>query len=104
MTDNDNPVHPTCQVQRHKGGYGFHPLLVFADQTGECLAGMLRPGNAGANTVADHVVVLDEAIAQLPGEIAAGHLEGDDASLVGRAVVIRADSAGCSEGFLRACR
>jgi len=88
----------------YKGGYGFHPLLVFADSTGECLSGMLRPGNAGANTVADHVVVLDEAITQLPGAIASGHREGDDPSLASRDVVIRADSAGCTEGFLTACR
>ena len=88
----------------YKGGYGFHPLLVFADGTGECLAGMLRPGNAGANAVADHVVVLGEAIAQLPSEIVAGHHDGDHPSLVAREVVVRSDSAGCSEGFLAACR
>jgi hypothetical protein len=88
----------------YKGGYGFHPLLVFADQTGECLSGMLRPGNAGANTVGDHIVVLDEALAQLPGEIATGHHVGDDPSVASRDVVIRSDSAGCSEGFLGACR
>ena len=88
----------------YKGGYGYHPLLVFADSTGECLAAMLRPGNAGANTVADHVVVLDDALAQLPGGIAAGHREDDSPSLIRRDVVIRSDSAGCSEGFLAACR
>jgi hypothetical protein len=88
----------------YKGGYGYHPLLVFADQTGECLAGMLRPGNATANTVVDHVVVLDEALAQLPDAIATGHHVGDDPSLVSREIVIRSDSAGCSEGFLAACR
>ena len=37
--------------------------------TGETLAGLLRPGNAGANTVADHVTVLDAALAQLPDPI-----------------------------------
>ena len=88
----------------YKGGWGFHPLLVFADGTGECLSGMLRPGNATANAVADHVVVLDEAIDQLPGEIAVGHRAGDERSLVRREVTIRSDSAGCSEGFLAACR
>jgi hypothetical protein len=87
-----------------KGGYGFHPMFCFADATGETLAAMLRPGNAGANTVADHVTVLDAAIAQLPDEIASGHRPGDDACLVSRHVVVRADSAGCSEGFLAACR
>jgi hypothetical protein len=88
----------------YKGGYGFHPLLVFSDRTGECLSGMLRPGNATANAVADHVAVLDEAIAQLPSEIAAGHHDGDDPTSVAREVVIRSDSAGCTEGFLAACR
>src|SRR5487761_2291761 len=88
----------------YKGGYGFHPLLVFSDQTGECLSGMLRPGNATANAVSDHVAVLDEAIAQLPSEIAAGHQGGDAPALVVRDIVIRSDSAGCTEGFLAACR
>ena len=87
-----------------KGGYGFHPMFCFADATGETLAGVLRPGNAGANTVADHVTVLDRAIAQLPQEIARGHRAGDDPKLLKREVVVRADSAGCTEGFLTACR
>ena len=38
---------------------------------------MLRPGNAGANTVADHLVVTGEAITQLREEVASGHREGD---------------------------
>jgi Transposase DDE domain group 1 len=38
-----------------KGGYGFHPVLVWLDNTNEALAGLLRPGNAGANTAADHI-------------------------------------------------
>ena len=53
-----------------KRGYGFHPLLAFCDHgeagSGETLAGMLRTGSAGANTAADHVAVLDAALAQLP--------------------------------------
>ncbi len=53
-----------------KRGYGFHPLLAFVDHgpsgTGEPLAGMLRAGNAGANTAADQIAVLDAALAQLP--------------------------------------
>jgi len=88
----------------YKGGFGFHPLLAFADATGEALSGMLRPGNAGSNTVTDHLVVTDEAIAQLPTEIAAGHHEGDDPALVRREVVMRADSAGCTEDYLRGLR
>ncbi len=88
----------------YKGGYGFHPMFCFADATGETLSSLLRAGNTGANTVADHVIVLDDAVVQLPSEIALGHQRGDDPSLVQRAVVVRADSAGCTEGFLSACR
>jgi hypothetical protein len=33
---------------------------------GEGLAGLLRPGNAGSNTAADHVTVLDLALEALP--------------------------------------
>jgi hypothetical protein len=65
---------------------------------------LLRPGNAGANTIVDHIAVLDDAISQLPPEIAVGHRPGDDPSLVQRNVVIRADSAGCTEDFVVACR
>jgi hypothetical protein len=38
----------------YKGGYGHYPLLSYLDHgdgTGEPLAGVLRPGNAGSNTV-----------------------------------------------------
>lgn len=87
-----------------KGGFGFHPMFCFADATGETLSALLRPGNAGANTVADHLTVLDGALAQLPAEIAVGHRAGDDPEMVDREVVVRADSAGCTEGFLSACR
>lgn len=81
----------------YKGGYGFHPIYCFADATGETLAVRLPPGNAGANSIADHVAVLDAAIAQLPEEIAVGHRRGDDPSLVRRAVQVRVDSAGCTD-------
>ena len=88
----------------YKKTYGFHPMLCFADATGEALSGILRPGSDGANTVADHVTVLDDAIAQLPEAIRAGHHVGDDKGLVVRTVIARADSAGCTEGFRAACR
>ncbi len=80
----------------YKGGYGFHPIYCFADATGETLGVSLRPGNAGANNIADHVAVLDQAVGQLPEEIAAGHRDGDDAALVRRAIQVRTDSAGCT--------
>ena len=41
-------------------------MLAACDNTGEPLAGMLRPGSAGSNTAADHLAVLDAAIAALP--------------------------------------
>jgi len=98
-SENKEQAAPT-----YKGGYGFHPMFCFADATGETLSALLRPGNAGANTVADHLIVLDAALVQLPREIAAGHGVGDDPSLATRSVVVRADSAGCTKGFLGACR
>lgn len=67
----------------YKGGYGFHPMYCFAAATGETLGVLLRPGNAGANAIADHVTVLDQ-VGQLPEEIAVGHCAGDDPALVRR--------------------
>jgi hypothetical protein len=52
-----------------KGGFGFHPLLGYLDETREALAGVLRPGNAGANTATDHVDVVDLALEQLPRDV-----------------------------------
>jgi Transposase DDE domain group 1 len=72
-----------------KGGFGFHPILVWLDNTNEALAGMLRPGNAGANTAADHITVLDLALAQIPDE----HRRDTP-------ILIRADGAGCSRQTL----
>ena len=76
----------------YKGGYGFHPLMAYLDATGEALAGMLRPGNAGSNTAADHVEVLGDALDQIPVDPR------------GVEVTVRADSAGCTREFLKACR
>ena len=76
----------------YKRGFGFHPLLAFLDATGEALAGILRPGNAGSNTAADHVALLGLALAQLPVD------PGD------HEVIARADSAGLTHGFVDACR
>ena len=75
----------------YKKGFGFHPLLAFLDATGEALAGLLRAGNAGSNTAADHVAVLEMALAQLPI---------DPTSVE---VIARADSAGLTHGFINAC-
>jgi hypothetical protein len=72
-----------------KKTFGYHPMLAFCDNTGEFLAGELRKGNAGSNTAADHVTVLDAALAQLP-----------DAHRHGTPILIRADTAGCTREFL----
>ncbi len=76
----------------YKRGFGFHPLLAFLDATGEALAGILRPGNAGADTTTDHVDLLGMALRQL----------AVDPALV--EVVARADSAALTHGFVDACR
>jgi hypothetical protein len=74
-----------------KRGFGFHPLLAFADHgeagSGETLAGMLRTGSAGANTAGDHITVLDQALAQLPA-----HERGR--------VLVRTDTGGGVKQFL----
>ena len=49
-----------------KKGYGFHPLAAWLANTAESLAMLLRPGNAGSNTFADHAAVLTAAIRQIP--------------------------------------
>ncbi len=88
----------------YKGGFGFHPMLCFADATGEALGALLRPGNAGANNAVDHLIVLDQAVGQLPAPIAAGHGRGDNIEAVTRPVMVRADSAGATYDFVNGCR
>ena len=80
----------------YKKGFGYHPLLVYLDQTGEALAAKLRPGSAGANKAADHVELLDAAVAQLPVSTKADDPEG------GAGVLVRADTAGATHGFVDA--
>ena len=85
-----------------KGGFGFHPMLC-ATSEGETLSVRLRPGNAAANSIADHIEVLDAAIEQLPGQVAAGHRPGD-ALAATRPLHLRVDAAGCSVSIAEACR
>ncbi len=73
----------------YKRGFGFHPMLCYLG--GEPLTGLLRPGNAGANTAADHIGVLVDALDQLPDEIREDQ---------GTRVLVRTDSAGCTHAFL----
>ncbi len=85
-----------------KRTFGFHPLLCFLDRPevagGEALAGVLRPGNAGSNTAADHVTVLDLALAQLPQAWRPTPGKPD-----GPRVLARSDSAGATHAFAKAC-
>src|SRR4051795_7409663 len=81
-----------------KHGFGFHPLGCWLDESGEALAMLLRPGNAGANTAADHVAVLDAALEQLPSEVG----DGDGEEPV--EVLARADAAGATHAFAAALR
>lgn len=74
-----------------KRGFGFHPLFAFVDHgedgSGETVAGLLRTGSAGANCAADHITVLNQALAQLPERER-------------RNVVVRTDSGGGVKDFL----
>src|ERR687896_788077 len=77
----------------YKGGYGFPPLQPYADETRGALGGLLRPGNAGANTAADHLTVLDRALEQIPAD----HIETIE-------ILVRADSAGATHALAEYCR
>jgi hypothetical protein len=83
-----------------KGGYGFHPMFCFADHSGEALAGVLRAGNATANSAADQLAVVDMAIASLPKRYRRGHGPGNAPGQASHRVVVRADSAGAVGPFV----
>jgi hypothetical protein len=67
--------------------FGLHPLLGYCDNTTEALAGVLRAGSAGSNTTADHLTVLDAAIAAVPAK----HR---------RRLMVTCDGAGASHGLI----
>jgi hypothetical protein len=70
-----------------KRGFGFHPLGAWCANTTESLAMLLRPGNAGSNTVTDHIRVLADAITQIPARYR-------------RKILVRVDGAGATHDFL----
>lgn len=76
-----------------KKTYGHHPLVAFVDHgqdgSGEPVAALLRPGNAGSNTASDHIETTRLALAQLPKPLRRG-----------RQTLIRTDSAGGTHAFL----
>ncbi len=80
-------------VPTWKRTYGHHPLMGFVDHgpggTGEPVAALLRPGNAGSNTAADHITATQLALAQLPKKYRRG-----------RRTLIRTDSAGGTHDFV----
>jgi len=77
-------------VTAHSPGFGYHPLGAWLDNTNEALAAVLRPGNAGSNTAADHLTVVDQALAQLPDRWRS------------KPILIRADGAGYSHALISA--
>ncbi len=76
----------------YKHGYGFHPLACYLDETGEALAAILRPGNAGSNTAEEHFTVLGLALQQLPAE---------DRQ---REILVCTDIGGATHAFMSDCR
>jgi Transposase DDE domain group 1 len=74
----------------YKGTFGFNPLIVSCAR--EIFAGVLRPGNAGANNAQDHLKLLDLALEQLPQSA----LDGE--------ILARSDSAGASHDLADGCR
>jgi hypothetical protein len=80
-----------------KRGFGHHPLTAFVDHggegTGEPVGMLLRAGNAGSNTAADHIALIRAALRQLPADNQAGHRSG-------RSVLIRIDGAGSTHELL----
>ena len=79
-----------------KRGFGHHPIGAWVDHgpggTGEPVAMILRKGNAGSNTAADHIEVTKAALRQLPST--------DPGRRPGRKVLIRTDGAGGTHEFL----
>jgi hypothetical protein len=96
IIDIDATIVTSCSEKEQaaptwKKTYGFHPLTAFADHgadgAGEPLAIVLRPGNAGSNTAADHLEATRLALAQLPR-----HQR--------QQVLVRADCGGGTHEFL----
>ena len=87
-----------------KKTFGLHPLLAFLDRPGiaggEALAGVLRAGNAGSNTAADHITVLAQALESLPAAWRPEHRGNPDKP----SVLVRCDTAGATHDFATACR
>lgn len=83
----------TCATRKEgaagtfKGTWGHHPLAAWCANTMECLHMRLRPGNAGANDVADHLRVFTAALAGVPAAWR-------------RKIIVRIDGAGATHALL----
>src|SRR5271165_4211141 len=81
-------------------GYGHHPLLAVCDNTGgEPLAWMLRRGSAGSNTAADHLQLLDAAIAAIPPRFRRKLMVTCDGAGASHALVKRLDTLAARRGY-----
>jgi hypothetical protein len=81
-------------------GYGHHPLLAVCDNTGgEPLAWMLRRGSAGSNTAADHLELLDAAIAAIPPRFRRRLMVTCDGAGASHALVKRLDTLAARRGY-----
>src|SRR6516225_8314563 len=80
-------------------GFGLHPLLGYCDNTSEPLAGMLRPGSAGSNTAADHLTVLDAAIAAVPPGFRRRLMVTCDGAEASHALIARLDKLAVRPGY-----
>ncbi|MET8404570.1 transposase [Streptomyces sp900116325] len=72
------PAHSEKQdaTATWKKTFGHHPLVAFVDHgqagSGEPVAALLQPGNAGSNTASDHIETAQLALAQLPRPLRRG--------------------------------
>ena len=81
-------------------GYGHHPLLACCDNTGgEPLAWMLRRGSADSNTAADHLVLLDGAIAALPPGFRRKLMVTANGAGASHALIARLDELAARRGY-----
>ncbi|QGU07044.1 Transposase DDE domain protein [Corynebacterium occultum] len=93
VTSHSDKEHARPTWKKH---FGFHPLAAIIDHgqglTGEPVSVLLRPGSAGSNTAADHITVMNQTMAALPG-----HTDG---APWGRRLLVRTDAAGGTKKFI----
>lgn len=94
VIDRDAPI-VVCHSEKEqavptvKETFEYHPMLASCNNTDAFLVAVLRRGNAGSNTAADHVAVIDAALAELR-----------NAHRHGMPILVRTDTAGSTREFL----